>query len=127
MKERNYQARRSCPETEHPCMCPREGYVWFLNSELVCGNLGKSCLAGRGLFYSLLREHGETSAAWAMNRLTKMCTRWLSAHGFTIGIDDVIPPTSASLKEIYDEHKDEDGFLYMTYAGENTFGCPDIH
>ena len=92
MKERNYQARRSCPETEHPCMCPREGYVWFLNSELVCGNLGKSCLAGRGLFYSLLREHGETSAAWAMNRLTKMCTRWLSAHGFTIGIDDVIPP-----------------------------------
>lgn len=42
-------------------------------------------------------------------------------------IDDQIPPTSASLKEIYDEHKDEDGFLYMTYAGENTFGCPDIH
>ena len=40
-----------------------------------------------------------------------------------IFINDTIPPTSASLKEIYDEHKDEDGFLYMTYAGENTFGC----
>ena len=36
--------------------------------------------------------------------------------------DDNIPPTSASLKDIYDEHKDDDGFLYMTYAGENTFG-----
>ena len=74
---------------------------WFLNSDLVCGNLGKSCLAGRGLFYALLREHGETSAAWAMNRLTKMCTRWLSLHGFTIGIDDVIPPARLIKEKIY--------------------------
>ena len=27
------------------------------------------------------------------------------------------------LSAIYDEYKDEDGFLYMTYSGENTFGC----
>ena len=48
------------------------------------------------LIYSLLREHGKTRAAWAMNRMTKMCTRWLSLHGFTIGINDVIPPTRLS-------------------------------
>ena len=23
---------------------------------------------------------------------------------------------------VYDDHKDEDGFLYITYSGENTFG-----
>lgn len=23
---------------------------------------------------------------------------------------------------IYEEHKDEDGFLYVLYSGENTFG-----
>ena len=39
-----------------------------------------------------------------------------------IFVNDIIPPTSASIKDVYEEHKDEDGFLYITYAGENTFG-----
>ena len=30
--------------------------------------------------------------------------------------------TSTLLTLVYDEHKDEDGFLYVTYCGENTFG-----
>ena len=29
---------------------------------------------------------------------------------------------AAMMSSIYDEHKDEDGFLYFTYSGENTFG-----
>ncbi len=33
-----------------------------------------------------------------------------------------IPPTSQLINQIYDQFKDEDGFLYMQYAGENTFG-----
>jgi GABA(A) receptor-associated protein len=28
----------------------------------------------------------------------------------------------AIMSTIYDEKKDEDGFLYVTYSGENTFG-----
>ena len=27
------------------------------------------------------------------------------------------------MSTIYDEKKDADGFLYVTYSGENTFGC----
>mmetsp|Transcript_9413 Transcript_9413/g.29665 ORF Transcript_9413/g.29665 Transcript_9413/m.29665 type:complete len:92 (+) Transcript_9413:216-491(+) len=27
------------------------------------------------------------------------------------------------MSTVYEEHKDEDGFLYITYSGENTFGC----
>lgn len=30
--------------------------------------------------------------------------------------------TASLMSAIYEEHKDEDGFLYMTYSGENTFG-----
>jgi GABA(A) receptor-associated protein len=26
------------------------------------------------------------------------------------------------MADVYEDHKDADGFLYMTYAGENTFG-----
>ncbi|KAL1560090.1 Autophagy-related protein 8C-like [Salvia divinorum] len=38
-----------------------------------------------------------------------------------IFVKDVLPPTASLLSAIYDEYKDEDGFLYMTYSGENTF------
>ncbi|KAL5073346.1 hypothetical protein RYX36_012330 [Vicia faba] len=38
-------------------------------------------------------------------------------------IDNTLPPASALMCALYEEHKDEDGFLYMTYSGENTFGC----
>lgn len=39
-----------------------------------------------------------------------------------IFVKNVLPPTAAMLSAIYEENKDEDGFLYMTYSGENTFG-----
>ncbi len=27
------------------------------------------------------------------------------------------------MSSIYEDHRDEDGFLYITYSGENTFGA----
>ena len=36
--------------------------------------------------------------------------------------NQIITPSNASLGELYEEYKSEDGFLYMTYSGENTFG-----
>ena len=58
-----------------------------------------------------------------------------------IFVDEVLPPTAALMSSIYEEHKDDDGFLYITYvdgppeegsadadddahsySGENTFG-----
>lgn len=37
-------------------------------------------------------------------------------------IGNKIPPTAARISHIYDESKDNDGFLYIEYSGENTFG-----
>lgn len=36
--------------------------------------------------------------------------------------NNTIITTSSLLSEIYNKHKDADGFLYVTYAGENVFG-----
>eukprot|EP00441_Pelagodinium_beii_P017087 CAMPEP_0197655346 /NCGR_PEP_ID=MMETSP1338-20131121/39400_1 /TAXON_ID=43686 ORGANISM="Pelagodinium beii, Strain RCC1491" /NCGR_SAMPLE_ID=MMETSP1338 /ASSEMBLY_ACC=CAM_ASM_000754 /LENGTH=117 /DNA_ID=CAMNT_0043230975 /DNA_START=268 /DNA_END=618 /DNA_ORIENTATION=+ len=37
-------------------------------------------------------------------------------------INNYLPPTSSLMSAAYDTHKDKDGFLYITYSGENTFG-----
>jgi GABA(A) receptor-associated protein len=37
-------------------------------------------------------------------------------------INNTLPPTAALLSQIYKELSDKDGFLYVEYSGENTFG-----
>jgi GABA(A) receptor-associated protein len=39
-----------------------------------------------------------------------------------IGSQCVIPPTANLMSIVYAEHKDKDGYLYIKYSGENTFG-----
>lgn len=49
-----------------------------------------------------------------------------SEKAIFIFINDILPPTAALMSTIYEEHKDEDGFLYVLYSGENTFGEPEM-
>jgi GABA(A) receptor-associated protein len=37
-------------------------------------------------------------------------------------VNNTLPATSALLSTLYAEHADPDGFLYITYSGESTFG-----
>lgn len=45
-----------------------------------------------------------------------------SEKAIFIFVNDILPPTATLMSTIYEEHKDEDGFLYVLYSGENTFG-----
>ena len=37
-------------------------------------------------------------------------------------INNILPPTNHLISNIYNEFKDDDGFLYIIYSSENTFG-----
>ncbi|KAG5442245.1 Gamma-aminobutyric acid receptor-associated protein-like 1 [Clonorchis sinensis] len=37
-------------------------------------------------------------------------------------VDNTIPPTSATMGALYEEHKDSDYFLYIAYSDESTYG-----
>lgn len=39
-----------------------------------------------------------------------------------VGAKEEIPVPSQLMSQLYKEHKDEDGFLYVQYSEENTFG-----
>lgn len=38
----------------------------------------------------------------------------------------ILPNTSTLMSQLYLEYKDKDGFLYISYAGENTFGDDEL-
>ncbi|KAI3896617.1 hypothetical protein MKX03_029339 [Papaver bracteatum] len=83
-------------------LCPNDGFVYFRNSELICGQLGKATLGNGnkdGLFSVLLRDYDAHAAASCMNRLAKLSARWIGNHGFSIGISDVQPGKSLSDKK----------------------------
>eukprot|EP00325_Prymnesiales_sp_UTEX-LB-985_P013804 CAMPEP_0174754304 /NCGR_PEP_ID=MMETSP1094-20130205/105662_1 /TAXON_ID=156173 /ORGANISM="Chrysochromulina brevifilum, Strain UTEX LB 985" /LENGTH=144 /DNA_ID=CAMNT_0015960167 /DNA_START=437 /DNA_END=869 /DNA_ORIENTATION=+ len=39
-----------------------------------------------------------------------------------IFVNNTLPPTAALMSTVYEQHRDSDGFMYMMYSGENTFG-----
>merc|ERR1712224_903701 len=43
-----------------------------------------------------------------------------------IFVNNVLPPTAAFMSALYEEQKDEGGFLYITYSGETTSGVSRV-
>jgi GABA(A) receptor-associated protein len=43
--------------------------------------------------------------------------------GIFLLVDGLIPPSSEAMSSVYSKHKNKDNFLYITYTGENVFGC----
>ena len=45
-----------------------------------------------------------------------------SEQALFIFINETMPTISENMSLVYQNHEDEDGFLYISYSGENTFG-----
>lgn len=98
-KNKSYQK----PYNPHdpPEMSPNDGYVIVQKSEILCGTMEKKFLGDgnkNSIFYAILRDYGPDEAAGAMNRMAKLCARFLGNRGFSIGISDVTP--SDDLEEL---------------------------
>jgi len=39
-------------------------------------------------------------------------------------VNGALPPAGEMMSAVYKAHADKDGFLYVTYSGESTFGAP---
>jgi DNA-directed RNA polymerase III subunit RPC1 len=67
-------------------LSPNDGWLVVVNSEVMCGVMDKSTVGSgnqKSIFGVILRDYGPHEAALAMNRLAKLCARWLG-----------MPPTS---------------------------------
>lgn len=42
-----------------------------------------------------------------------------------IFVNNTLPPSGDLMSQIYANYKDEDGFLYVVYSGESTFGSSE--
>jgi len=143
------------PSTEHDLAYPafmsrNDGYLVVQNSEIICGVFDKSTVGDgnkKSVFAVIQRDFGEDAAAKCMNRMAKLCARWLGkrlfflsqscmvAHllihsriiankGFSIGISDVTPGAQlrkekdSLVRKAYDA-ADE----YIRLASENRLEC----
>ncbi|XP_017144981.1 gamma-aminobutyric acid receptor-associated protein [Drosophila miranda] len=77
------------PKTRHPDLDKKK---YLLPADLTVGQ-----------FYFLIRKRIKLSADSAL----------------FFFVNNVIPPTSATIGSLYQEHRDKDYFLYMSYSDEN--------
>lgn len=82
------------PKGQPQEMSPNDGFLVIRGSQVLAGVMDKSTL-GDGkkaqVFYTILRDYGPDEAVGAMNRMAKLCARYLGNRGFSIGINDVTP------------------------------------
>lgn len=74
------------PANYHPSMhlvndmSPNDGWLVIVNSEIMCGVMDKATVGSgkkKSIFGVILRDYGPHEAANAMNRVAKLCARWL--------------------------------------------------
>lgn len=52
----------------------------------------------------------------------RMRLKLQSIDAIYLFVDGKLKQSHQSMSQLYEEHQDEDGFLYIKYSGEKTFG-----
>lgn len=63
-----------------PDLSPNDGWLVVVNSEIMCGVMDKATVGSgkkKSIFGIIMRDYGPHEAAAAMNRVAKLCARWL--------------------------------------------------
>lgn len=79
-------------------MSPNDGWLVIQNSEVMCGVMDKSTVGDgkkNSVFGVMLRDYGPDAAVNAMNRLAKMCARWLGKCELAITLERWISCTDS--------------------------------
>ncbi|KAJ3553806.1 hypothetical protein NP233_g12563 [Leucocoprinus birnbaumii] len=82
-KAENYP-KRMTPAND---LSPNDGWLVVVNSEIMCGVMDKATVGSgkkKSIFGIILRDYGPHEAAAAMNRLAKLCARYLANYGFSL-------------------------------------------
>lgn len=90
------------PKGYPPEMSPNDGFLVIRGSQVISGAMDKSTLGDgkkHSVFYTILRDYGPNEAAEAMNRMAKLCARFLGNRGFSIGVSDVTPGKELSAQK----------------------------
>lgn len=80
-KEQKPDPKNYTRMTPLPDLSPNDGYLVIINSEIMCGVMDKATVGSgkkRSIFGVILRDFGPDEASAAMNRVAKLCARWLS-------------------------------------------------
>ena len=57
-----------------------------------------------------------------MNDIHRKRIKLNAEQSIFLFINDTLVVNGKMMSDVYQEHKDEDGFLYVSYSAENSFG-----
>ncbi|POY73995.1 putative DNA-directed RNA polymerase [Rhodotorula taiwanensis] len=110
-----------------PFMSVNDGFLVVQNSEIISGVFDKATVGDgnkKSVFAVIQRDFGPDEAAKCMNRMAKLCARWLANKGFSIGISDVTPGEQLKAKKnglVQEAYKQADEYIYL--AGRGKLEC----
>lgn len=117
-KKKCVRRRRSRRGRHAPRARPSSLVIKPTRRELICSSHRPDRRAARSRRYLVPADLTVGQFVYVIRKRIKLSPE----KAIFIFVGNVLPPTAAMMSSVYEQNKDDDGFLYITYSGENTFG-----